>query len=408
MTTYTARWVFPVAGPPLPHGTLSVEGERIVAVEPAGVVRPTHDLGQVALLPGLVNAHTHLDLSALRGQVPPTPDLPAWLRQVVVQRGQMAPHTEAESVTAGLAECLRFGTTLLGDISGTGASWAALTNAPVRAVVFREWLGLTADRARVAQDQADEWLTTHAPTATCRAGLSPHAPYSVRADSFNAAAARARTHATHLAVHWAESAAEGELLTAHAGPFGAFLQQLGVYDPTGLAASWPDVLARCAAAPTLFVHANYAATDWPMPPGASVVVCPRTHRAFDHPRHPFAELRANGVTVALGTDSLASNPDLNLWAEVRCLAHTRPDVAPAELLRMATLSGAEALGWADQTGSLAPGKSADAVTISLSATEVADPHEWLLTSAACVAATLFRGQWRDALDSWTERKNTSD
>src|SRR5262245_40087392 len=182
--TLTARWVFPVIGTPLPGGTVTIRGDRIVDVDAKGKRTPDQDLGNVAIVPGLVNAHTHLDLSACRGQISPGPDFVAWLRAVVAHRRQQTLKHAQEALRAGLAECLRFGTTLLGDISAQGASWWALAAAPLRAVVFHEVLGLTAERAKQTLRQAETWLGAARATDTCRPGLSPHAPYSVRKDLF--------------------------------------------------------------------------------------------------------------------------------------------------------------------------------------------------------------------------------
>jgi cytosine/adenosine deaminase-related metal-dependent hydrolase len=124
------------------------------------------------------------------------------------------------------------------------------------------------------------------------------------------------------------------------------------------------------------------------------VYCPRTHAAFGHPRHPVADFLARGVRVCLGTDSLASNPDLDPLAEARFLHARRPDLPDDAVLRMATLAGAEALGWADETGSLEPGKSADAVAVPLPDRDAADPYELLFSDHPGERQTLFRGVWR--------------
>jgi cytosine/adenosine deaminase-related metal-dependent hydrolase len=129
--------------------------------------------------------------------------------------------------------------------------------------------------------------------------------------------------------------------------------------------------------------------------GHTIIYCPRTHAAFGHHPHPFREFLARDIPVALGTDSLASNPDLDILGEARFVHGKHPDVPGATLLRMITLSGAEALGWADETGSLTPGKSADLVVLPLPDEERADPYELVLESSNCVARTLFRGQWRE-------------
>ncbi len=392
----TARWLFPVAGPPLEGGVLTITGDRITAVAPAGSRTPDLDLGNAAVLPGLVNAHTHLDLGGLRGLAPPSPDFTGWLRQVIAHRRSRTPEQVRQDVQAGLAECLRFGTTLLGDISGDGSSWDLVKDAPLRAVVFREMLGLTRERAAQALADAGAWLQSHPATATCRPGLSPHAPYSVRADLFGRAKSLADKYQAPVAIHLAESPAELELLRRRRGPLVPFLQELGVWDPDGLAGS-PTQVMRAATwqlrTRQLFIHGNYLARSAAVRPQDSVIYCPRTHAAFAHDPHPFRELLQRKRRVALGTDSLASNPDLDVLAEARFLYQLHPDLPGEVVLRLATLSGAEALGWEDETGSLEPGKSADLVVAALPERTDPDPYRLLFDPEAAVRRVLFRGCW---------------
>jgi cytosine/adenosine deaminase-related metal-dependent hydrolase len=388
--TLTARWVFPVSGPALEGGTVTVSGARIAAVERRGERRADLDLGDAVVLPGLVNTHTHLDLTGLRDLAPPTPDFTAWLRRVIAHRRGRSPEQVQADVRAGAAECLASGTTLVGDISGDGTSWDLLAQASLRAVVFREILGLPEDRATRACADLDEWLGRHPALATCRPGASPHAPYSVRASLFLGVTSRG----VPTAIHLAETAAEEQLLADRRGPFVEFLKELGVWAPDGLAEGFEHVLRLCGGrTPVLLVHCNYLRPDAPIPPNASVVYCPRTHAAFGHPPHPFREFMARGVCVALGTDSLASNPDLDLLAEVRFLHRQYPQLPGDQLLCMATLSGAEALGWADEVGSLEPGKSADLVVLPLPAGGGADPYSLILDSDLRPSRVLFRAQW---------------
>jgi cytosine/adenosine deaminase-related metal-dependent hydrolase len=393
-TTLTARWLLPVAGPPLPGGLLTFDADRIVAVEPHGTRRADLDLGDCAIIPGLVNAHTHLDLTGLRGQAPYHGDFTAWLRAVIHHRlARTAEQVEAD-VRAGLAESVRAGVTLLADVSAGGVSWPVLAGAPVRSVVFRELLGLPADRAQQAAADAQRWLADRADSAAPCAGLSPHAPYSVRHELFLASGLLAGSRRVPLSVHLAETTAELELLQRQEGPFVPFLQVLGVWDADGLVRSVQQVIDYLdQRVPLLLAHGNYLPDSICIPPRATVVYCPRTHAFFGHPEHPFRSLLARGVRVALGTDSLASNPDLDLLAEARFLHARFPDLPGGTLLHLATLAGAEALGLQEVTGSLEPGKSADLVVLPLPAGAAGDPHALVLESSAPPSRTLSRGQW---------------
>lgn len=391
--TLTACWVFPVSGPPLANGTVTVEGDRLEAVLPHGARTPDEDLGNVALIPGLVNPHTHLDLSGARGLIPPTdPDrFTDWLRGVIAFRRTRSPEQTQADIQDGLAECLSYGTTLIGDIASEGASWDALAAAPMRAVVFHEVLGLSAERAGRAIQRLTAWDHRTPDTERCRKGVSPHAPYSARASLIRSV----RRPNRPIAIHLAESRAEIELIARQTGPFVPFLTDLGVWEPSGLLRNLEKPSEWYAqAGPTLFVHCNYSPRQifGVLTERSSVVYCPRTHAAFGHPPHPFFGNAA--FRVCLGTDSLASNPDLDILAEARFVRERYPDFPGAQLLRMVTLSGAEALGWADEVGSLDPGKSADLVAVPLPDAERADPHELLLANHPGPRRTMFRGQWR--------------
>jgi cytosine/adenosine deaminase-related metal-dependent hydrolase len=397
-----------------------MEQDTIAAIEAHGRRRPDEDLGNVAILPGFVNAHTHLDLTGMRGLCPPTADFPAWLRAVVNHRRQRTVAQIDEDIRAGLAECQRYGTTLIGDIAGQGASWPMFEQASVRSVVFLELLGLPADRAQQAYQQAVTWLATHGDTDVRRAGLSPHAPYSVRAELFSKVAELLsqqceKNRRVPSAIHLAESRQELELLErvwraerlegpdhdvnrpltglgSPWGPMADFLQDLGVWAPDGLVRSPGTIVQLFDKLPNvLFVHGNYLEPAGISP--ATLVYCPRTHAAFGHPPHPFREFLAKGVRVALGTDSLASNPDLDVLAEARFLHRQYPEVPGETLLEMLTINGAAALGWADVTGSLTVGKSADLAVLPLSAEEAADPHQLLFDSEQKVRRVMWRGTW---------------
>jgi cytosine/adenosine deaminase-related metal-dependent hydrolase len=274
---------------------------------------------------------------------------------------------------------------LIGDIAAAGASWTRVCRAACRAIVFFELIGLKTPN--LAYDDAERWLEETVDDETHHRGLSPHAPYSVHQDLFGLS----NRSGVPLTVHLAESREELQLLESLSGPFVDLLKDLGVWNPEGLVPSERFLTAFVQA---VFVHCNYldpnvAAAFLPM---RHMVVCPRTHAAFGHPHHPFPHFLQRGVCVALGTDSLASNPDLDILAEARFLRRHYPEVEPAMLLRMLTLNGAEALGFSGVAGSLTPGKSADLVVLPLPDAMPADPHDLVLDSARAVQAVMFRGE----------------
>ncbi len=395
--TLTARWVFLASSPPLEGGTVTVRGDRIEAVEPQGVRPGDEDHGNVALIPGLVNAHTHLDLSGARGLIPPTdPDhFTDWLRGVIAYRRTRSEEQTLADIGTGLAECLRFGTTLIGDIASEGKSWDALSAAKTRAVVFFELIGLSFERMTVANRDATRWKSIKSDRPECRRGASPHSPYSTGVTLYEVTG----RWGVPLSSHIAESPGELLLLSTRRGPFRSILESLGVWEPGRIAPSIAVILKWLTGrGPYLLAHCNYLSAEDREhfdPLRHNVVYCPRTHAAFGHPPHPFRDFLARGVRVCLGTDSLASNPDLDILAEARFVHAKYPDFPGEQLLKMVTLSGAEALGWADECGSLEPGKSADLVAVPLPDAH-GDPHELLFGPAIPgeTRRTMWRGEWR--------------
>jgi aminodeoxyfutalosine deaminase len=346
-----------------------------------------------------------------------------WLRRVIEFRRSRTVDEVQGDIRNGLAACLCSGTTLVGDIASGGLSWEAVSCAPLRGIVFFELIGLSDERYRQAVFDSITWTQDKLDHPTCRSALSPHAPYSFRLSFvqwlrgqllFRPSPAelrqmdhasmtkylRARTaNSRPLAIHLAESQIEAELLTRRSGPLVPFLKELGAWDPSGLAWDFEHALTLCDwQGPQLLVHCNYLSPDVPIPSNASIVYCPRTHAAFGHPAHPFREFLKHGVRVCLGTDSLASNPDLDILAEARFVYERYPDFPGDQLLRMVTLSGAEALGWANETGSLEPGKSADLVVLTLPDRDGADPHRLIFESdepPGTSRRTMWCGRWRE-------------
>ena len=323
-----SRFVFTAAGRPLRDAVVSLAGGRIAAIDKTRTSQAAVDLGNVAILPGLINAHTHLEFSDCAAPLDgPGMPLPQWIRAVVDYRRQRSEPQHQAAVLAGLAECSRFGTTAVGEIATAGWPLEILSPGPhaaLEATVFREFIGLS-----------NRWLAGNAITVREHlalalqhpflAGLSPHAPYTAHPELVERLAALSLVAGVPLAMHLAESPEELELLQTGAGPLQKLLVDLDAWDHRAIRPGKTplDYLRRLRAGRrALVIHGNFLTDEEIAFVGAAagqmaVVYCPRTHAYFGHPPYPLEKLLAAGAVVALGTDSRASNPDLNLLAEMR-------------------------------------------------------------------------------------------
>ncbi len=402
--TLGARYILPVEGPPVADGLLTIEKGRIARLEPRGTARADVDLGNVAITPGFVNAHTHLELSPVSGGGDGPEDEIAWLRRVIDQRRAVGRDDLRAAVARNLQAALIAGTTLIADTTTGGLSWDAIAKAPVRGVVFAELVGLKRIRGLHTEQEAIEWLASVRPeeqVASCALpGLSPHAPYSTSGWLYHRAVANRLPLSTHLA----EMPEELELLSTRGGPLRRFLEDLDAWDD-----DWEPIGPRPAdfvrkgdlrRADWLIAHGTYLDPSdfWQLRPEAApegrrvaVAYCPRTHARFGHAPHPFRAMLERGVVVCLGTDSLASSPTLGILDEARFLHRADPTLPGALLLTMATLFGAWALKADGVTGSLKPGKSADLAVVALPDREDSDPYALIFDSDLPVVATAFEG-----------------
>jgi len=406
--TLRARYVFPVEGPPVADGLVTIGAGRIVSVGPAGGRAADLDLGNVAVTPGFVNAHTHLELSPVAraaGGNGPEDEL-AWLRRVIDQRRGGAAGAMEGAVGRNLKASAAAGTTLLADTTTAGLSWDQVAASPVRAVVFAELIGLRRERGLQTNDAAWSWIETVGPEARAagraRVGLSPHAPYSTSGWLYERSAGSRMPLSTHLA----EMPEELELLETRGGPLRAFLEDLGAWDD-----DWEPIGPRptdyvrkgdLRKADWLIAHGTYIDPSefWMLRPEAApdgrrvaVAYCPRTHARFGHAPHPYRAMLERGAVVCLGTDSLASAPSLSVLDEIRFLHGRDGSLNGPLLLTMGTLFGAWALRAETSTGSLKPGKSADLAVIALPDRDAEDPHDLILESELPVVATAFEGDF---------------
>lgn len=397
-----ARYVFPVDGPPIDGGTVTIRGSKIVAVGAPVAGIAVRDLGDVAILPGLVNAHTHLEFSDLSAPVGRHGmPLPEWIGQVVAHR--RAATTDAPAaISLGLRESLACGTTTLGEIATGDAQQIAscYADSPISSVVFRESIAPRADRVPAAIAEAEQFLFSVPASTNLQSALSPHAPYTVHPRLLEGMLDVARRFEAPLAMHLAESREELELLECGTGPFRAMLERLNAWDATA-EARYPRILnylQRLSTAPrALVIHGNYLSAveiDFLAERAnrMAVVYCPRTHAFFGHDAYPLSDMLAAGLHMALGTDSRASNPDLSLLEEMRFVAERHASIAPAKILELGTLGGARALGLSSQIGSLTGGKLANLAIVGPLAGKSRDPHESLLAPGTSVLESWIQGR----------------
>lgn len=335
----------------------------------------------VALLPGLVNAHTHLELGYLRGQIGPG-HFVDWVKRLMELTGAQGNMVETvgRSVAEGIAESIGYGVTTLGDITKqVGAARAILRRGPMRVVSFGEIQAIGSRRGLLEERLAAALDRTH-DTATMRIGVSPHAPYTVEGTALRRIVGACAGEMIPLCIHLGELREEGEFLASLGGrirePYEQISAALGVETAAILDESIPrtdEGPVRWAKehglfdtpSPVVLAHVNYADDEelriLAGARGLSVAYCPRTRAFFGHDAiapHRYREMQEAGIRVALGTDSLASNPDLSLLREAQMLLR-RDSADPSVLLPMITRNGAEALGLGGERGTLAPGKDAD-------------------------------------------------
>ena len=380
MITYRASWILPIGGPPIPGGVVSVDGDLITAAGEHEGGR-VEELGHVAILPGLVNAHTHLELSWMRGRVPPCASMPAWATSLMALRRGVTPDPP-EPIVDAIREARASGTCLLGDITNTLATYEPLMDSELSAVVFRELIGFSAPDPEARVAAASGQIADLTPIAWLRPSMAPHAPYSV-SPSLLRAIARASA-GKPLSIHLGESAQEVEFLRDGTGEWRGLLEAVGAWNPAwAVPGCGPvDYLDRLGMVnrDLIAVH-GVQFTDADLSrlaaAGASLVTCPRSNRWTGAGSPPIDRFYASGVRVAVGTDSLASVHDLNLFGELAEVRRLAPGVPAARLLESATLAGAQALGFAGELGSIAPGKRAQLLAVRLPA-DVQDVEEYLV------------------------------
>lgn len=389
-----AAHVLPVTSAPVAGGWVDVQAGGVAAVGAPGSSGPPVDaeldLGPVVLLPALVNAHTHLELSHLRGLVPPAARFVDWVKTMLAARQADGPPT-ADVIAGAISEAVRWGTGAIGDIGNTTAAVGPLRDAALDAWHFREVLGFRGGRG--AQKARDAWHAAATDAAApagggrLRFGVAPHAPYSTAPDLIAGVVAGLDVdERRRSSLHLGESPEELQLLADGTGPWRTVLEAFDTWDP-----SWPvpacapvAYLQRIGAlhARLLIVHGTQLTAPELQAlavAGPTLVLCPRSNAWVGVGAPPVEEAFASGVRLAVGTDSLASVADLNLFAELTALRRLAPSVPAGRLLQAATQGGADALGFG-HLGAIEPGRSSRLLAVTVPS-GVTDVEEWLVSGA---------------------------
>ncbi len=392
ITLYAARHVLPITSAAIIDGAVAVADTRIVDCDTRALLTEKfpeakiEDFGEAIILPGFVNAHTHLELTAFRGFLEREEnDFPAWLKKLTITRAERLTFDDVQvSATWGAVEAVRAGVTCVGDAADAGqASLAALCDAGVRGIVYQEVFGADAEVAReqfkILQEKVAS-LREHE-SSIARVGVSPHAPYTVSAALLQLIADYAATEKLSVMMHAAESAAETLLMREGRGPFAEGLARRGIeWRTPGISTiQYLDALGILKVRPLLAHCIRVDDTDIEIlrDNAARIAHCPKSNAKLGHGRAPFTKFLKHRLAVGLGSDSVASNNNCDMLEEARFAAlmarvtHNSENegemVSADDVLSAATRGGACALGLENETGALAAGMQADLTIVGLDA-----------------------------------------
>ncbi len=397
-----ARHVVTMDGAPIENGAVVVAGDRIAKVGRWPEVNDGNtgkviDLGDSALLPGLINAHCHLDYTSLRRTIPPPASFPEWIEAINARKASLTPDDYLQSIAAGFAEAAEFGTTTLANLEAFPELLARIGTPPLRTWWFAELIDIRAPQPAAATYENMRGSFECGGTWLGGLGLAPHAPYTASAALYEEVAMTARTHNLPVTTHLSESREEMEMFRERSGPLFALMQRLGrPLEDCGTATPLGLLLSRKVLDERWIIAHLNELTKGDLAQLASsrkfhVVHCPRSHRYFGHAPFKLRKLRALGYNICVGTDSLASNEDLSLFAELRQLADVEPTLSARELLEMVTINAAAALGQANALGRIREAFAADLIALPRSS-NTTNLLETLLEFGGKVAWMMIAGR----------------
>jgi len=417
-----ARIVVTMDGPPIENGAVAISENQIIDVGTFPKVAARHrgkkivDLGEKALLPGFINAHCHLDYTCLRGKIPPRKTFTDWIRAINAEKAKLSREDYLASINEGFAEAKRFGTTTVANLTAFPELIPQI-QAPVRTWWFAELIDVRSPkRANEIIDLAIEWLKS-APNW----GLAPHAPFTASRDLYWRCEEVARREKVLLTTHLAESREEMSMFRDASGPLHEFMREIArdlsdCGDQTPLRRFLETV--RGSSTPKAFgarndKKANGDCQEWivahlneleesdfdlleELTSKFHVVHSPRSHNYFGHSPFPFKKLRVLGFNICLGTDSLASNESLSLFAEMRTFQRNEPGISPDKILEMVTVNAAQALHQGNALGQIRAGFRADLIAVPRSGdgnifeqiVAFDEPVDWMMVNGRRAAANL--------------------
>ena len=407
-----SRILYPVASPPIDDGAVWIIGGRLRAVGPFAEMASLAgehpiDLGECILMPGLVNAHCHLDYTGFAGLIAPPSGFTSWVKQLITLKAQWSYTEFAESWLSGMRQLVQSGTCTVGDIEAVPELLPdVLPFTPIRVHSFRELIAVRS-RARArdltsdAVGELDQLSRGHH-----QFGLSPHAPYTTSQDLVREVATQCRQRGWKWTMHVAESTEESEMFSHRRGVMHDWLKSqrdmndCGNHSPFEWLENTGTLNADC-----LMVHANglnpNEITRLALA-GSPVVHCPRSHEYFRHSPFPAQAMKKAGVNLCLGTDSLASTesqrnhlPRLDMFSEMMVFRRSHPEFTDTEVVEMATVNGAKALGMEGETGTLRPGLSADLIAVPWNGS-LAESASAIVHHSEGLKASMCFGRWNMA------------
>ena len=408
-----ADWVLPVTSPPIKDGIVLTDGKAIKAVGSGKELSKFPydeiiDCSGKIILPGFVNAHSHLELTGFRGKIKKGLPFTDWARKVVSIRKDITENEIATAIKDGLDELISSGVTTVGDFSQTGITAKILNERGLRGTVFLEFAGFNPEQKDEKLRQLKELLnyeidskliTHHSSLITVNFGIAPHAPYSVSPELLKESHNFAQEKRLPLAIHISEMLEEIEFIKNGSGAMKDLLIDFGVWNdkwmpPQTTPVQYLQNMGILKGA--IGIHLNIVTEEdihILKENSMSVVYCPGSNKWFGRNwKYPLREFLNNDINVAIGTDSLSSNEQLNMFYEMRVLKENFPDLENDIILKMATVNGAKAIGFEGEAGEIAVGRKVDIIGIDIKDSSIKDPADYVINSAEKVSFSMINGE----------------